>query len=285
MTRSGWRRSLHQTSTISQPSWRNVPRRRASRCWAVGVACHCQLWHSTPTRRSGSARSSSASRMPRRSRTGYSSTSRTPARASTPAASRWNQLRGRRWSTRSPSSISSAGGPARPRRRHAVATVRSSSVVTPRAQRAVERPGGAADADARGQQGERGGDRQRRDARRRRTTWSGDVAAGAVDGDAEAAVRVGAAGAEDVDGVVVVEAVEAVQPRRRAVGDGRRRRSTARPPSPGGGTSTGDAADDEHARGTASRSRPSRSEAVLDAPGDAERPGPAPSRRRRAGWT
>ena len=131
ITRSGSRRSLHQTSTISQPSRRSIPLRRASRCWAVGVACHSQLWHSTPTLRAGSARSSSARRMPSRVRTGYSSTRRIPALARTRAAIRWNQLRGSRLSIRSPRSIRSAGGPERPRRRHVRATLRSSSVDTP----------------------------------------------------------------------------------------------------------------------------------------------------------
>ena len=78
MTRSGWRRSLHQTSTISQPSC--AARRAGGRRGAGPSAWRAtrQLWHSTPTLRRGSARSSSASRTPRSSRTGYSSTSRMP---------------------------------------------------------------------------------------------------------------------------------------------------------------------------------------------------------------
>ena len=167
-------------------------------------------------------------------------------------ASRWNQLRGRRWSTRSPSSISSAGGPARPRRRHAVADGaqllgrrrpgaarcrapgRSRPMPTTGASRArvaaivsVGIPSTVADVVGRSSP---------------RVRWTVD---------AETAVRVGAAGAEDVDGVVVARSRRgrAGAPRRRgrsrstpgdergghrpAVERHRRRRPTASTPGHG----------------------------------------------------
>ena len=151
------------------------------------------------------------------SRTGYSSTSRMPWRWKTPLASRWNQLRGIRLSIRSPRSISSAGGPERPRRRHDEATAVNSSGSTPATQRGVERSGRPPDADDRGQQREGQRDRQGGDA-----VDLDDVVghgpAGLVERRPQRRVREGAVEADDVDDVVVLEAVEAMQPGRRPRG-------------------------------------------------------------------
>ena len=135
-------------------------RRRASRCWASGVACHRHDWHSIPILRRGSARSSSAIRIPRSSRTGYSSTSRIPVRSRTFFASRWNQLRGSRRPSRSSSSINSVGGPARPRLFHRIATSRSSSRLMTEAQRAIDGPSCRSEPGRRSQQRQCGGHRQ-----------------------------------------------------------------------------------------------------------------------------
>ena len=129
---------------------------------------------------------------------------------------RWNQLRGSRASTRSPSSMSRAGGHAsrwraRPGRRGAAVGISAE------AQGPVERPCRRPDPASRRQQGERGGDRQDRDGRDLDDVL-GDVAAQAVHGDAEPLVRVGALDAEDVDDVVTVEAVGAGAGGPRAVG-------------------------------------------------------------------
>ena len=248
-----------------------MPRRRASWCWAAGVACHRQLWHSTPTLRTGSARSSSASRLPSRSRTGNSSTRRMPAAARIRPAMRWNQLRGSRASTRSPSSMSRAGGPARPRWRQAWATRRSSSGSTPRRRApssacavgpmptagasrasvaAIDRTGMAVDLD----------------------DVLGDVTARAVHGDAQPLVRVGALDAEDVDDVVTVEAVEPVQAGRRAMGHAHDAGGAGRRPSPGGRTSSG-APPTVSTPGARRVQRAVGEQSPLDPPADAERPG------------
>ena len=141
-----------------------------------------------------------------------------PAAASTRPAMRWNQLRGRRASTRSPSSISSAGGPDRPRGATPSATARSSSAVDAEAQRAVERPGRAARCRPPAPAGRAW----------RRSTASGSPATiddvlddrprRVVHGDAERRVRVGALGRRDVDDVVARRS-------RRGRAGGRRRRA------------------------------------------------------------
>ena len=130
MTRSGWWRSCHQTSTTSQPRSTELrPPRRASPSAAVGdsdasasdrrARAREHRRRRPGTRRRGARPNRGAARVPRRCR---------------------NQPVGRRSSSDSPSMPSSAAGPARPRRRHAAATARSSAVVTPRVSARSQRP-------------------------------------------------------------------------------------------------------------------------------------------------
>ena len=235
-TRSGLRRSLHQTSTISQPSWRSMP--SPAGVAVLGGRRGVPLASSGTRRRPcGPGRRGRARRAGRRgsSRTGYSSTRRTPAAASTrrrcagtssrqasvdPLAEQHQQRR--------------RAGPAAPA--PGLGDAAQLVGVDAEAQRAVERPRRRPDADRWGEQGERGRRSSAPGSRRRPSTCSSIAAAGAVHGDAEPLVRVGALDAEHVDGLVAVEAVEPVQAGGRAVGDRRRPRRQRRRHRPAAGT-------------------------------------------------
>ena len=177
--------------------------------------------------------------------------------------------------------LSSAGGPDRPRRRHASATRRSSSAVdAERGARSSSARAVGPDAGGWGEQGERGGDRRASGSPSTCATCPSTRRA------CGARRRRGAGGGwrrartDDVDGVVPVEPVEAVQAGRRAVRDGDHTARPARRPSPGVWNVTGAPPVDQHVRDgdrsvpSASRRRSTRRLTPSAAP--------AASRRRRA---
>ena len=216
--RPGVSRSRHQTSTISHPSARSAPRRRASRCWASGVACHRHDWHSIPILRRGSARSSSAIRIASLVANGILVDESDPSRSRTLRQPLEPAARGRRPS-RSSSSINSAAAPAVRVCFQRVATSRNSSRLMAEAQRAVECPRRRSEPGRRRQERQRGGHGQ--DADRVDLGQVGCIGqpAGEMGDRAGPGVRPPALAAQHVDEVVAVEAVEPVESRRCTVGD------------------------------------------------------------------
>ena len=168
-TRSGWRRSLHHTSTISQPSWRSVaaPAGVAVLGGRRGVPLPALALDADLAGRVGEVE------LGEQDAAGVAD--RVLVDEADAGARQDAAWRG--------AGTSCAGGGGRRARRAASAapavrtaragatrwpTPRSSSVVDAQAQRAVERPRRRPDADGRREQGQRRGDRQRRDAVDRR---------------------------------------------------------------------------------------------------------------------
>ena len=139
---------------------------------------------------------------------------------------------GSRLSIRSPSSINRAGGPERPRRRHALGDGPQLVGRHAHTQCAVERPRGRADADVRGEQGEGAGDRHRRDLADRHQVIE-ERPARVVHSGPEGGMWVGALAADDVDGLVAARTRRGRAGGRRRHGTPQSRLATRPPPSPG----------------------------------------------------